>query len=155
MTTLNKTFFNAINAAESCFASLKTDDFLTLQQLVLEPEQAGVYVLYEGEEAVYVGRTRRIRKRIRDHLSDNHFSATFVKRLARNDWHKAHSPTKRCPTTTLLDDTNYKRFVTIRREYVSRLQIKYLPCPDPLEQYLLEAYAIVALDLGHEELKTH
>ncbi len=38
---------------------------------------------------------------------------------------------------------------------VKLLQVKFIECSDVLTQYLLEAYAIVSLNLERSELATH
>jgi excinuclease UvrABC nuclease subunit len=45
----------------------------------------GVYVFYEDNKPIYVGRSNRMRKRIKEHfaISSTHHSATFAFKLAR------------------------------------------------------------------------
>ena len=47
--------------------------------------KAGIYVLYEDETPLYVGRTGRMKARLKEHgaQSSSHFSASFAFILAR------------------------------------------------------------------------
>jgi len=59
---------------------------LSRDSLEAVPER-GIYVLYEIDTPIYVGRSNRIRKRLQEHSrpSSTHYSAPFAFNLAKED----------------------------------------------------------------------
>ena len=47
------------------------------------PRDPAIYVFYLDGEPVHVGRTRNLRQRLRGHVTDSHFSASFAFKRAR------------------------------------------------------------------------
>lgn len=48
-------------------------EILQLERHAIEADVSGVYFLFQGESIVYVGQSRNIHSRVRDHLADKQF----------------------------------------------------------------------------------
>ncbi len=118
-------------------------------------KEAGVYVMYEGEIPVYVGRTRWLKRRISGHRSGTRFSSTFALRRAKAEWIAVSTENTNSKTSDLFEFDDFKSIFRTHTDYVKSLAVKFLPCDDTLTQYILEAYAICALELDVKELQTH
>ena len=114
--------------------------------------QQGVYILYENGEPIYVGRSNRMRERIREHgaeSSDRH-SATFAFRLLRLALNE--------PDGSSGDiEKVHKEEFSRQRERVRAMTFRTVEITDQLEQTLFEIYAI--LELGtypkYNDFDTH
>ena len=117
-----------------------------------EAPQRGVYVLYENGEAIYVGRSNTMGRRIREHgadSSDRH-SATFAFRLLRGELND--------PKGTAQDiEETYREEYRWQRERVRAMTFKAVSIPDQLEQTLFEIYAILEMGTAPEynDFETH
>lgn len=117
-----------------------------------EAPQKGVYVLYERGEATYVGRSNRMRDRLRSHGADSsdRYGATFAFKLLREKLHE--------PEGTAADiEEAYGGEFRRQRERVRAMTFRAVAIDDQLEQHLFETYAI--LELGtypeHNDFDTH
>ena len=117
-----------------------------------EAPSAGVYVLYERGKAVYVGRSNRMRDRIRQHgaeSSDRH-SATFAFKLLRKGLGGPAGAAKEI-------EAAHREEFRSQRERVRAMTFRAVPIDDQLEQTIFESYAI--LELGtypeHNDFDTH
>ena len=102
--------------------------------------RAGVYVFYEHGEPVYVGRSNRLRDRIREHgaaSSDRH-SATFAFKLLRKDLGDPAGAAKDIEAAHIGEFRG-------QRERVRAMTFRAVPIDDQLEQTLFETYAILEL----------
>ena len=117
-----------------------------------EAPRKGVYVLYERGEAIYVGRSNRMRDRLRQHGADSsdRYGATFAFKLLRE---KLHEP---AGTAAEIEEA-YREEFRRERERVRAMTFRAVPIEDQLEQHLFETYAI--LELGtypeHNDFDTH
>ena len=94
----------------------------------------GLYVFYENNIAVYVGRTNRnrMKQRIKEHSAaySNKNSATFAFKIAKE--------IKRQPELKDIDakDPDF----LLAKERVSKMQVKHIVVNDPIIQTILEPY---------------
>ena len=108
------------------------------------PPKKGIYVFYENECPVYVGRSNRIKERLQEHsrLSSTHTSATFAFNLAKKaaiekgiDVNKAR--------VLLEKDSAFSSLYTEAKERVSKMSIKVIKIDDPIIQTIFEVYVSV------------
>ena len=80
---MNESFKKLIEEMPGLLQSLESKPFRTRDNLVGIPEQ-GVYVFYENNKALYVGRSNRLKERIQEHSrpSSKKNSATFAFNIA-------------------------------------------------------------------------
>lgn len=120
------------------------------------PER-GIYDFYEGGKPVYVGRTNRMKQRIREHSSPSATkAATFAYLVAKMDLEakgiepeaKSGKPSSRI---TNADLEKYPGIISTARERVGKMQFRVVEISDPIEQTLFEVYAAVQLGTTREQ----
>ena len=143
-------------------AQLAAVNFRKLLDSTLHPvrghalaDQKGIYVLYEGEEPVHVGRTRRIRQRLRAHCTPNHNSASFAFKRARRELNRKATYSPIDSRAALQQDPIFGECFRKHVTAVGEMHFRFLSVEDPIDQYLLELYAVLELGLPEDEFDTH
>ena len=117
---------------------------------------AGIYVLYENDAAQYVGRTERMKKRLKEHGApySNHNSASFAFLVAKEQAHASGVDCSRkrgvlqgCPLFV-------PHFMAAKAK-VAAMAFRFVKIGDPIEQTLFEVYAAVELKTRHNSFKPH
>ncbi len=150
-----KTFKEYVDDMGGYLTELKEMQPLNLTDLkVAELPQAGIYVLYEHRIAQYVGRTGRMKARLKEHghKSSNHFSASFAFILAKN---LALSKGIDCNRSriTLAADPDFK--FKDAKKAVSLMQFRFVKIEDSIAQTLFEVYASLELKTLHNTFDPH
>lgn len=151
---MNERFLGHIDAATVHFAQLLSQPLLPVRGHGLT-EQKGIYVLYEGAAPVHVGRTRKIRQRLRAHCTPNHNSASFAFKRARKELGRKASYSVTNSRAALQLDPVFGPCFQKHVAAVAEMQVRFLPLDDPIDQYLLELYAVLELGLPEDEFDTH
>jgi hypothetical protein len=119
---------------------------------------AGVYLFSEGNDHLYVGRSNRIRQRLREHSrpSSTHNTAPFAFRLARESTGRSSpSYTADGSRTDLSQNAAFDKAFSAAKKRVRAMDVRFVEVTDPLEQALLEIYVAVVLDTPHNDFGTH
>ena len=105
-----------------------------------EAPEKGVYVLYEGGKPVYVGRSNRMRARIREHGADSsrRYSATFAFKLLLEELGDTTG------TRQAIEEAHSEEYRR-QRERVRAMSFRAVGIEDQLDQTLFETYAILEL----------
>lgn len=110
------------------------------RMLGLETDFSGCYVFVDGEEPIYVGISRGVLTRIRQHLpGTTHFDASLAYAMARRT-----SGTKGS-RKSLMERAAFQTVFNERRDYLRRLDVAYIGIVNPVELYVFEAYAALSL----------
>jgi hypothetical protein len=121
------------------------------------PEE-GVYLLSEGETHLYVGRSRRIRKRIASHSQPggSHKGAAFAFRLAREMTDQL-DPTYKTEGSrdSLMRDPAFRQAFENAKARIRGMELRYSEESDPIRQSLLEIYVAVSLQTPYNSFRTH
>jgi hypothetical protein len=120
------------------------------------PEK-GIYVFYENDKPVYVGRTQNMKQRLRQHClpSSGHNSATFAFIIAKRKADSAGINIKR-PRKELVLDPDFTILYLKAKERVSRMHVRVLEVKDPIEQTIFEVYASLILNTReYNNFNTH
>ncbi len=101
---------------------------------------SGCYVLLEAAKPVYVGISRKVLTRVRQHmLGKTHFDASLAYSIAQ----------RRCPTegqrSTAMETECFKAAFSEAQSYLRSLNVAAVPIENPLELYVFEAFAAMAL----------
>jgi hypothetical protein len=130
-----RTSYNALLQAELVLAS----------RLELIPSKGGIYVFYQEEQPIYVGRTRNLRKRIRQHShpGSNHNSASFAFLMARRETAGLSLP--KLTRLALAEHASFEPVFAQCRTRIGEMLIRWVEEEDPIVQSLLEIYAAVTL----------
>jgi len=116
----------------------------------------GIYVFFEEGKPLYVGRSERMKKRVKEHgrRSSGHNSATFAFLLAKEIAEKSEIDLSQ-RREDLETDPKFKPIYDRMKERVSKMQIKVVEVPDPVEQTFFEVYAALELKTPYNEWGTH
>jgi hypothetical protein len=128
---------------------------LTVDFLPRGLPSAGVYIFSEGEAHLYVGRTRRLRRRLVEHSHPRMFDAPFAFRLARESVGKVNPTyTKKGSRKELLADQAFLDARLRACERIRAMDIRFVEESDAVRQTLLEIYSSVVLGSPYNEFKT-
>ncbi len=112
-----------------------------LRQFGRESDFPGCYVLIEGGNPIYVGISRSVFSRLRQHVNGKtHFDASLAYRIAAT---KAPHNQNRGDA---MKDPAFQRHFNAAKTYLSSLNVAYVEIFNPLELYLFEAYCAMELD---------
>lgn len=117
---------------------------VTLQhRLGLDSDPGGCYVLIDEGKPVYVGISRAVINRLREHvLGSDHYAATLAYRIAASFY--PHGMT----ASQAMQDSDFRiRFQEARR-YLIGLGVAFVEIANPLELYLFEPYCAMELETG-------
>ena len=128
------------------------------QQLPRNLPKKGLYLFSENDNHLYVGRTNRLRDRLREHCmpSGTHFSATFAFRIARKEtgYVKASYKTKGS-RAELVNDSVFGTAFLEAKERISKMDIRFIEETDPVSQALLEIYVATVLGTPYNAFENH
>ena len=118
--------------------------------------EAGVYVFFEKKEALYAGRSNRIRGRLREHIRKNANVAPFAFRLARQQTGYTEATyQKKGSRNDLLSKPEFEEEFTRAIARIGAMEIRYVEEKDPVRQTLLEIYVAVVLGTKFNDFSTH
>jgi hypothetical protein len=105
----------------------------------------GIYVLFEKNKAIYVGRSNNVKRRLTDHcsLSSTHFSATFAFRLAIKEYKNKYGEIKKGTRKDLVKNSHFARLFIESKNRVSKMGIKTVEINNPITQTIFEVYAVM------------
>ena len=154
MTTPNENFQTWESVSErmpELLATFKTCELLFRNrhgQLPQVPDR-GIYVFYNGDNPIYVGRTNRMRQRLQEHgqPSSTHNKATLAFAMASLiAAYQGMDSVDDLSRDKLQHDPDFKKWFDATKEIVSKMGIRVVEVTDPIEQAIFEVYA--ALELG-------
>jgi hypothetical protein len=118
------------------------------------PEK-GIYVFFEDGKALYVGRSDRMKERVREHgrRSSGHNSATFAFLLAKEIAGKKINLSQN--RKDVEKDPEFKQIYEKMKKRVKKMQIKVVDVSDPVEQTFFEVYAALELKTPYNEWRNH
>lgn len=107
----------------------------------------GCYVLLEEGRPCYIGISRRVLSRLRQHVrGGTHFDASLAYRMARNG--DDHGMTR----AEAMDTQWFRKKFDVARKRIERMDAAFVEITNDLELHLFEAYA--ALELKTAEWNT-
>lgn len=121
------------------------------------PDAPGIYLFSEGARPVYVGQSRKLRSRLRQHVGvrNDHNQASFAFNVARRDARFAGVDIKRWRKVLAADPEFVKHFDAARAR-VASMEVQYISVPDPIARTMFEMYAALALDTAEfNSFETH
>lgn len=132
---------------------------VTIATLARDAPKECVYLFSEDGKNLYVGRTRHLRQRMRQHSipSSQHNQAVFAFRLAREATGRlvaSYSGEGR-RASLASDDALFAAAFTAAKERVRAMKVRYVEETNPLRQALLEIYASIVLATPYNDFNTH
>jgi predicted GIY-YIG superfamily endonuclease len=148
-------YVESLHAAFERLTTMKPVSATNLPKLL--PHEC-VYLFSENGRALYVGRTRKLRQRIRNHCgsASGHNQAVFAFRLVREQTGMVKaSYSSETSREALLRNTEFAALFGQAKTRISRMDLRYVEEPDPLRQALLEIYASFVLKTPYNDFDTH
>jgi len=121
------------------------------------PEKC-IYVLSEKKNYLYVGRTRRLRQRLRQHsvAGAQHNQAVFAFKLAREATGRlAAAYSSKGSRKAMCAEPAFAKAFKDAKARVRNMDLRFVEEPDPTRQALLEIYASVVLRTKYNDFDTH
>jgi len=119
---------------------------------------AGIYVLYDGAQALYVGRSNRLRQRLSNHCreSASYKMAAFAFRLARATTGRL-KPTYKTEGSrrALMNDPQFVQAFQDAKSRIRSMRVRYVEETTPTHQALLEIYVAIALKTPFNDFNSH
>lgn len=135
------------------FEALMAMTPITLATLPKNAEKSGV-LLTEGGRNLYIGRSRKIRSRLRMHVG-HYAGASFAVKLAREATGKKTSYTTKDSVKELLKDHKFTAAFQQAKNRIRGMEIRYVEESDCNRQALLEIYATIVLKTPYNDFDTH
>jgi predicted GIY-YIG superfamily endonuclease len=155
---MNEQFRQYIELLHPAFELLLECEPFKFSALPKQLPKAGVYLFSEGGKHLYVGRTNRLRERLRQHCrpSSSHNSAAFAFRLARITHGVANATYKREGSRKELSkDTQFLQAFSKAKGRLRAMDIRIVEESNPLRQALLEMYIAIALNTPYNDFDNH
>lgn len=132
---------------------------VTIARLPGDAPKECVYLFSEQGKHLYVGRTRHLRQRMRQHSipSSRHNQAVFAFRLAREATGRIAAAYSGDGTRALLaaNDAAFAAAFADAKTRIRSMLVRYVEETDPLRQALLEIYVSIVLATPFNDFNTH
>lgn len=137
------------------FHRLESSELLSRDKISHVP-QCGIYVLYERNKPIYVGRSRRLKQRLHEHSRDSSRpeSAPFAFNLAKAKASKKGIDTSGTRKHLEKNPAFQQLFLDAKRR-VSRMKIRVVEVKRPALQTVFEVYVALTLKTPYNSFKTH
>ena len=135
---------------------LKATPLLNRNELEDIPK-SGIYVFYENDKALYVGRSNRIKLRIQEHSrpSSDHYSATLAFNMAKEKVNYKRNEHRLTTRNELEKAPGFEKAFFLARKQVAEMQVKVIEIEDQIEQAMFEIYVSLALGTELNDFSTH
>jgi len=151
---MNVIFEQHVEALHAKYEALVGMEPVTLAHLSKTIPTSGIYLFSEGDQHLYVGRSKRLRDRLRYHCSSAG-DAPFAFKLAREATGKKATYSKIGSRKELLTDPEFALAFQAAKDRIRRMNIRFVEEPDANRQALLEIYATIALSAPYNDFDTH
>ncbi len=153
---MNEKFQKHIAKLPLLLEQLKSCKQITGSNLSQVPVQ-GIYVFIEKDIPIYVGRTNRMKKRLKEHggQTSGHNKASFAFRLAKEKAKNKGIDIQNCKRKDLQANPEFATIFKNERQRVASMNIKYVEIIDPIEQCLFEVYASMVFGTPYNDFNNH
>jgi hypothetical protein len=151
-------FARLVEALHPSFERLLAMSPVTTETLPRGMPKSGIYLFSEAKEYLYVGRSNRLRPRIRRHgvAASKHNVASFAFLMARKETGRIDASYRpEGSRAHLVRDPAFSKAFTDAKARIRRMSVRFVEEPDQLRQALLEIYVHVALGTPFNDFATH
>ena len=155
---MHEKFAGLAESLHPSFERLLAMEPLTTSTLPMDMPASGIYLLSEGETHLYVGRSNRMRSRLRRHGTpySKHNVASFAFLIARESTgNTAASYKPEGSRAALIEEPAFADAFVAAKARVREMDARYVAETDQLRQALLEIYVHVVLDTPYNDFATH
>jgi hypothetical protein len=152
---MNQRFQREVEQLEPRFKRLVSMSPVTIATLPKDMPSSGVYLFSEGGRHLYVGRSRRLRQRLRYHGAARFLEASFAFLLAREATGFAQPTYKKAGSRReLQSNPRFEASFRAACRRIAGMEVRFVEETDPVRQALLEIYAAVSLDTKYNKFAT-
>lgn len=155
---MDEAFKQFVETLHSSFELLIRMPPLCMSALPSKLPEKCIYLLSEGQNHLYVGRTRKLRQRLRQHSVNaaQHNQAVFAFRLAREITGRLVAAySTKGSRKALCADSAFSGAFQQAKARVRSMDLRFVEETDPTRQALLEIYASVVLRTKYNDFDTH
>jgi predicted GIY-YIG superfamily endonuclease len=155
---MHESFREYVEALHPSFERLTGMEPVKIKALPIDAPSQCIYLFSEGARHLYVGRTRHLKQRLRQHSipGSQHNQAVFAFRLARETTGILISKyTASGSRKALCAQEDFGAAFVRAKERVRNMDVRYVEETDALRQALLEIYASVVLKTPYNDFNTH
>lgn len=154
---MNQDFKSLIDQLEPTLQRLVSSKPIDISAIPRSPKLAGVYVFYEGNEPIYVGRTKNLRGRIKSHYNlTNPNMASFAFLIACESYgRKKAAYKKEGGRKDLHSNPAFREHLIGANERLKVMTVRFVEITDPKMQHIFEIFAAMALNTPHNTFETH
>jgi hypothetical protein len=154
MTEIIRNFASYVNKLPGYLDQLRASSALEPNDIKKLP---GIYYFSEDGITLYVGRTKNMRQRYRNHChpGSKGNDAPFAFKLARIETGKQKPSYKvEGSRKQLMEDELFKAAFDQSKSRIRKMELRFIEIDDPIEQTLFEVYASVELRSVHNDFAT-
>ena len=124
---------------------------------ITQVPQKGIYVFFEDNKPIYVGRSNRLKKRLKEHSqrSSDHYSATLAFRIAKQILYKPQKKGGKQTNEQLMENKDFVEGFEAAKDRIAKAKIRFIEIEDQIEQAMFEIYASLALNTELNDFDTH
>ena len=155
---MHDAFRQYVESMHGSFERLTPMEPATIATVPKDAPSECIYLFSEGSRHLYVGRTRHLRQRLRQHSipASQHNQAVFAFRLARETTGRLTAAyTTEGSRMALSSDGEFAAAFVEAKRRIREMQVRYVEERDPLRQALLESYVAVVLKTPYNDFNTH
>jgi len=157
-TAIHESFRPYVEYLRPAFERLMAMRPVTIETLPRSVPSECIYLFSEGDSHLYVGRTRRLRNRLRQHSipAAQHNQAVFAFRLAREQTGRLEAAYNKSDSRpTLQADPVFAAAFAAAKVRIRKMDLRFVEECVPLKQALLEIYVSVVLGTPYNDFNTH
>jgi hypothetical protein len=148
MDIVHEAFRQYVESMHGAFERLTKMEPLTISTVPRTAPSECIYLFSGGASHLYVGRTRHLRQRLRQHSipAAQHNQAVFAFRLAREITGRLTASYNTAGSrVALCSDEQFAAAFSGAKRRIREMDVRYVAERDPLHQALLEIYVAVVL----------
>lgn len=145
---MNQSFKNLIDQLDPTLKTLLSSQPIDISAIPRTRKLAGVYIFYENEKPIYVGRTRNLRGRIKSHYNlTNPNMASFAFLMACKEYGREKAAYKKeGGRKELHSSPAFRKHLIEANKRIQSMTIRFVEIQDPNLQHIFEIYAAMALE---------
>jgi predicted GIY-YIG superfamily endonuclease len=147
-------FDRLTSKARANFNKLHASEIHQFNERAKFKKKAGVYILLEDGDPVYVGRTRNLQARLQAHVTKSHNSPSFALKRTRKRFGLTATYRKEGSRQSIIDHDEYGAYFREKIEIIRGMTFKFLELDQAPDQYFLEIFASLTLDTGLDGFRT-
>ncbi len=151
-------FAEVVDSLHPSFTKLLEMSPVTTSTLPKDAPKSGVYLFTENGKHLYVGRSNRLPKRVRNHGSEGSKEnvAAFAFKIARRTTGNIKATYKlEGSRKELMKQPKFIKAFHDAKGRVSKMEVRFIEESNQLKQAVLEMYVCVALETPFNDFDTH